>query len=104
GTAGQDRSGRDTAPLVRPWVSESPTVTSGWAGSAGGAGTSGPGGPRGTPRVGSSMRGRSVSVTTPSGGVFGSRYSGGSTAMSPPRGSPAGPSFAGRGGDASAAG
>jgi hypothetical protein len=87
-TAGHERSVRETAPLVRPWVRESPTVTSRCTGSVGGAGTSGSRGPSATPSVGSSMRGGSTSVTTTSGGVFGSRYSGGSAAMCPPRDRP----------------
>src|SRR3954454_6775604 len=75
--AGQDRSVWNTAPLDRPWVRESPTVTRPcWAaGPAAGGATV-------TPSVGSGKRGRTRSVTSTSGGVRGSRYSGGSCDIS----------------------
>ena len=75
--AGHDSDVWNTAPLETPWVSESPTVTSGWRGSAGTAGRPGDGSPRPTPSVGSVIRGGAMSVTTTSGGVFGSSMSGG---------------------------
>ncbi len=68
---------RNTAPLVNPWVKESPTVTSRCAGSTGRTGASGASGPSATPTVGSLRGGRAMSLTTTSGGVRGSRYSGG---------------------------
>src|SRR3954452_24135279 len=77
-SAGHDWSVRNTAPLDRPWVSESPTVTKAWSGEAARGGASGDGGPNSSPSVGSSMGGRTVSVTITSGGVWESRYSGGS--------------------------
>ncbi len=75
--AGQLSPVWNTAPLDRPWVSESPTVTKWFVGFAGMDWAPTGGAPNGTPSVGSVMRGGATSVTSTSAGVWESSISGG---------------------------